>query len=232
MSNGDPPLPPEKPVGHHTNMRLDHLSYAVSNHELVDTVQRLGLQLGGSFTDGGRHPRFGTRNFVLPIEGGVYVEVVAALDHPASDKAPFGQAVKARAEDGGGWLGFAVAVDDISPIEERLGRPAVDGHRLRPDGFDLTWKQIGVNDLIGDASLPYFIEWTSESSQHPSLSGPVHVAAVACEIAGDRERVREWLGGSVESPIDGSDIQWVEAEENGLIAVHFRTAQGDVVRVD
>jgi hypothetical protein len=118
-------------------MRLDHLSYAVSNHELVDTVQRLGQQLGGSFTDGGRHPRFGTRNFVLPIEGGVYVEVVAALDHPASDKAPFGQAVKARAEDGGGWLGLAVAVEDISPFEQRLGRESVEGHRVRPDGYDI-----------------------------------------------------------------------------------------------
>ena len=51
-------------------MRLDHVSYAVSNHELVDTVQRLGQQLGGTFVDGGRHPRFGTRNFVLPLEGG------------------------------------------------------------------------------------------------------------------------------------------------------------------
>ena len=213
-------------------MRLDHLSYAVSNHELVDTVQRLGQQLGGSFTDGGRHPRFGTRNFVLPIEGGVYVEVVAALDHPASDKAAFGQAVRARAEDGGGWLGLAVGVEDIAPFEERLGRPAVDGHRLRPDGFDLTWKQIGVNDLIVDASLPFFIQWTSDPSQHPSLSGPAHVAAVACEIAGDRDRVREWLGGSVESPIDGSNIEWVDAEANGLIAVHFRTENGDVVRID
>jgi len=213
-------------------MRLDHLSYAVGNHELVDTVQRLGQQLGGSFIDGGRHPRFGTRNFVLPIEGGVYVEVVAALDHPASDKAPFGQVVKARAEDGGGWLGFAVAVDDISPFEARLGRPAVDGHRVRPDGYDLTWKQLGVNDLIADASLPYFIQWTSDAAQHPALSGPAHVAAVACEIAGDKQRVRDWLGGSVESPIDGSAIEWVDAEENGLIAVHFRTESGDVVRID
>ena len=50
-------------------MRLDHVSYAVSSNELVDTVQRLGQQLGGSFVDGGRHPRFGTRNFVLPLEG-------------------------------------------------------------------------------------------------------------------------------------------------------------------
>lgn len=219
-------------MGNHTFMRLDHVSYAVSNSELVDTVQRLGQQLGGSFHDGGRHPRFGTRNFVLPLEGGTYVEVVAALDHPASDKAPFGQAVRRRAEDGGGWLGWVVSVDDISPLEERLGRPAADGHRVRPDGFDLTWKQIGVTDVLEDPSLPFFIQWTSDPSHHPSLDEPAHVAAVACEIAGDKDRIRDYLGGDVASPIEGSDIQWVDADEPGLVAVHFRTANGDVVRID
>ena len=213
-------------------MRLDHVSYAVNSSELVDTVQRLGQQLGGSFIDGGRHPRFGTRNFILPIEGGTYVEVVAALDHPASDKAPFGQAVKARAEAGGGWLGWAVSVPDIAPIEARLGRPSVDGHRLRPDGFDLTWKQIGVVDLIEDASIPFFLQWTSDPSQHPSLVAPAHVSAVACEIAGDEDRIREWLGGEIDSPFEGSDITWVEADEPGLIAVVFKTATGDLVRID
>jgi catechol 2,3-dioxygenase-like lactoylglutathione lyase family enzyme len=213
-------------------MRLDHVSYAVSSNELVDTVQRLGQQLGGSFVDGGRHPRFGTRNFVLPIEGGTYVEVVAALDHPASDKAAFGQAVRARAEAGGGWLGWAVSVDDIAPIEARLGRPSVEGHRVRPDGFDLTWKQIGVANLIEDPSLPFFLQWTCPPEQHPSLAGPAHVSAVACELAGDKEHIREWLGGAVDAPVDGSDIEWVEADEPGLVAVIFRTANGDTVRVD
>jgi len=60
----------------------------------------------------------------------------------------------------------------------------------------------------------------------------VHVSAVACELAGDRERIREWLGGEIASPIDGSDIEWVEGEEPGLVAVHFRTANGDIVRID
>ena len=214
-------------------MRLDHVSYAVSSNELVDTVQRLGQQLGGSFVDGGRHPRFGTRNFILPLEGGTYVEVVAALDHPASEKAAFGQAVRRRAETGGGWMAWVVAVDDISTIEERLGRDAVDGHRVRPDGFDLTWRQIGVADVLEDPSLPFFIQWNCPPSEHPSLVAPAHVAAVACELAGDKDRIRDYLGGGdPASPIDSTDIEWVEAEDPGLVAVTFRTAKGDLVRVD
>lgn len=213
-------------------MRLDHVSYAVSHNELVDTVQRLGQQLGGSFEDGGRHPRFGTRNFILPLEGGVYLEVVAALDHPASDKAPFGQAVRARAEDGGGWLGWVVSVDDIAPVEQRVGRSAIEGHRVRPDGYDLTWKQLGITELRENPSLPFFIQWTSDPAQHPSMAHPAHVSAVSCELAGDKDRIREWLGGSVETPIDGTDVQWVDGGQPGLVAVHFKTANGDLVRID
>ena len=176
-------------------MRLDHVSYAVNSNELVDTVQRLGQQLGGTFVDGGRHPRFGTRNFVLPLEEGTYIEVVAALDHPASDKALFGQAVKRRAEDGGGWMAWVVAVDDIAPIEARLGRSAVDGHRVRPDGFDLTWKQIGVADVIEDPALPYFIQWLCPADEHPSLSRSVPprvTSSVSTESIDERQAVSSW----------------------------------------
>ena len=95
-------------------MRLDHLSFAAGPDGLVSTAQRIGGLLGRDFTDGGVHPRFGTRNMILPLAGHTYLEIVEVLDHPASDKAPFGQAVRARSAAGGGWLGWVVAVDDIS----------------------------------------------------------------------------------------------------------------------
>lgn len=212
-------------------VRLDHVSYAVSNSEMADTVQRLGAELRAPFFDGGRHPRFGTRNFILPLAGGRYLEVVSALDHPAAESAAFGRAVKARAELGGGWLGWVVAVDDITEVENRLGRNAVDGHRVRPDGFDLTWKQIGINELNEDPSVPYFVQWTVPADQHPSAAASGAVGIVGCEIAGDVDRIRDALGGPIDSPVDSADIDWVDAEEPGLQAVLFRTSQG-VVRID
>ena len=77
-------------------MRLDHLSYAAGPDGLRETARWIGGLLGEEFADGGIHPRFGTRNMVLPLSAGTYLEVVGVLDHPASDKAPFGQAVRAR----------------------------------------------------------------------------------------------------------------------------------------
>jgi hypothetical protein len=213
-------------------MRLDHVSYAVSHAELADTVQRLGCQLGGTFVDGGRHPSFGTSNFVLPLASGLYVEVVAALDHPAAEKAPFGRAVRARADAGGGWMGWVVSVDDISAIEARLGREAVAGHRVRPDGVKLTWQQIGVNDLLRDPSLPYFTEWTCAPELHPSRVAAATVDVVGCEICGDRDQIRAWLGDELHSPGHDVAIAWVDAAEPGLAAVTFRTASGETVRID
>lgn len=214
-------------------MRVDHLSYAAGPEGLGATVQRLGAALGAGFHDGGMHPRFGTRNFVLPLAGGTYLEVVAALDHPAADKAPFGQAVKARTEDGGGWLAWVVAVDDIEPIERRLARPAVAGHRRRPDGVDLTWRQIGVLDLLDDPALPFFVQWQVEPALHPGAHGNGNPSAAPrierVEICGDRDKVTDWVG----EPVEGIDfaVDWVEAEEPGLTAVHFSTPHG-TVRID
>src|SRR4051794_34902582 len=90
-------------------MRLDHLSYAAGPDGLAGTAQRIGGLLGRDFVEGGIHPRFGTRNMVLPLADHTYLEVVEVLDHPASDKAPFGQAVRARSALGGGGLGWVVA---------------------------------------------------------------------------------------------------------------------------
>jgi Glyoxalase-like domain len=209
-------------------MQLDHVSYAVRASELADTIQRLGADLGAAFIDGGRHPSFGTRNFILPLSGGTYIEVVSALDHPASEAAPFGRAVRERAEDGGGWLGWVVAVDDLAPVESRLGRDAVPGHRVRPDGADLTWKQIGVLDLLDDPQLPYFIEW-ADARQHPSVGFQTPVKITEISMSGSRETLETWLGGALDNALDGVELSFVEDEAPGISAVVFQTAHGAVV---
>jgi hypothetical protein len=126
-------------------MRLDHVSFAAGPDGLASTAQRIGGLLGTNFVDGGIHPRFGTRNMTLPLAGDIYMEIVEVLDHPASDKAPFGQAVRARSALGGGWLGWVVAVSVRSTVEQRRGREAAWGNRRRPDGSELRWRRIGVN---------------------------------------------------------------------------------------
>ncbi len=212
-------------------MRLDHLSFAAGQGGLDGTVQSISELLGEPFSDGGVHPRFGTRNRVLPLREGTYLEVVEVLDHPASDKAPFGQAVRARSELGGGWLGWVVAVDDIAPFEQRLGREAANGNRHRPDGVELRWKQLGVKGLQSDAQLPFFIQWETDAANHPSAGATGDVSFAALEIAGDPGRVSEWLGQSVEQPLEDVKVDWVAPNGTpGILAVQFQTRNG-LVRI-
>jgi hypothetical protein len=210
-------------------MRLDHVSYAAGPDGLRATAARIGDLLAEEFRDGGIHPRFGTRNMVLPMSEGTYVEVVEVLDHPASDKAPFGQAVRARSALGGGWLGWVVAVDDIAKVEDRLGRESVPGNRHRPDGVELTWRQIGVKGLQSDPQLPFFIEWESPADQHPSAGSTGSVRLATLEIAGDPHRVSDWLGNCVEGPLEDVEVEWVSPDGTpGLVAALFETAHGPV----
>lgn len=167
----------------------------------------------------------------MPLANGVYIEVVEVLDHPASDKAAFGQAVRARSALGGGWLGWVVGVDDIGEVERRLGVPAVAGNRWRPDGRELLWMQVGVNGLMSDPQLPFFVQWGGDPADHPGRGGNAEFGLATLEIAGDPRRVSEWLGQTVEAPLEDIEVEWVAPHGTpGIIAVQFRTPHG-LVRV-
>ena len=210
-------------------MRLDHIVFAAGPKGLTETTQRLSALLGEDFQDGGVHPRFGTRNAVLPLPGRTYLEGVEVLDHPASDKAPFGQAVRARTELGGGWLGWVVAVEDISAVEQRIGREAVHGNRHRPDGVELNWKQLGVKGLQADPQLPFFVEWESDPEIHPSVGATGKLALHSLEIAGDPDRVSKWLGEPSDHPLDDIEVEWVAPNGTpGIVAAQFTTPSGTV----
>jgi hypothetical protein len=212
-------------------MRLDHIVFAAGPDGLAGTAARLANLLGEEFRDGGVHPRFGTRNRIMPLTDGTYLELVEVLDHPASDKAPFGQAVRARSELGGGWMGWVVAVDDLAPLELRLGREAVKGNRHRPDGTELLWKQLGVKGLQSDPQLPFFIQWESDAKLHPSTGGTDKISLESLEIAGDPARVTEWLGQPVEAPLEDVKVEWVAPNGTpGIVAAQFQTPNG-LVRI-
>src|SRR5699024_8758607 len=177
------------------DMHLDHLSYAANPDGLAASAARLADILGAEFTDGGVHPRFGTRNMTLPLADGRYLELVEVLEHPAAEKAPFGQAVRARSEAGGGRLAGVLAGDAPSPYEERLGRKAADGTRPLPTGVRLEWKQLGIKGLLAEPQLPFFVHWEGDGPVH-GTEKPSDLTLQRIVLAGDPERVTDWLGGA------------------------------------
>jgi hypothetical protein len=205
------------------SMRLDHVSYVTSHDQLADTVQRLGSRLGTTFVDGGIHPRFGTRNFTAPLLDGKYIEVVCPLDHPATEQTPWGKAVSKKAQEGGGWLTWVFSTEDISPIEEKFGRKAVDGHRTRPDGTDLKWKQIGVKEITDSRELPFFIQWLTED--HPSKDGNPVAAMQRIVISSTSMLENSFFKEQIAESTKNLTIEWdanVESEEgSGIIRIDF-----------
>jgi hypothetical protein len=211
-------------------MRLDHVSYACGQDGLAATASRVADILGIESVKGGVHPRFGTRNVIFPLLNNQYLEVVEVLNHPASDKAPFGQAVRARSEMGGGWMGWCVAVDDLAPFEQRLGRSAVPGNRKFPDGQELTWQQIGIKGLIADPQVPYMLRWDDGTEDlHPSKALVPQGRITNICIAGSRDRVREWLGTPDQSPLGDVGVDWQAPNGTpGILSVTFQTPKGPV----
>ncbi len=208
---------------------LDHVSYAAESDGLQATTERLASALNVEPLDGGYHPRFGTRNMLLPMHGLQYVEIVEVLDHPVASKALFGQAVRERSSTGGGWLGWVVSTDDLSAFERRLERPAVEGSRRRPDGLELRWKQIGLKGLMADPQLPYIVKWEVADSLRPGADKPSAVSIRGIEIAGDPDRVRDWLGTDLGEPLRGVAVDWVAPHgQPGVMSVTFETPRGQV----
>jgi hypothetical protein len=216
-----------------STMRLDHVSYVTSHDQLADTVQRLGSRLGSAFVDGGIHPRFGTRNFTCALKNGQYIEVVCPLDHPATEQTPWGRAVSKKARDGGGWLTWVFSTEDISSIEAKFGREAIEGHRTRPNGTDLKWKQIGVKEITESREFPFFIQWLSKD--HPSQDGNPTAQIEKIVIANNRQLTDSWFKEEILSALGKVDIEWLVPSNNedtsGIVEVHMRL-QDKVIILD
>ena len=214
-------------------MRLDHISYVASHDQISDVVNRIGSQIGTAFVDGGIHPKFGTRNFTAPLLNNQYIEVVCPLDHPATDSTPFGRAVKKKAEEGGGWLTWVLATEDIKKVESRLGRTSVDGNRRRPDGSELGWKQIGVLATLEDSQLPFFIQWLTK--EHPSADGKATAKISKIEIAGDEAKIKNWLESDMHKILEEIEIAWIDtnlhSDSTGIVSIELLVNK-NTVKID
>lgn len=212
-------------------MRLDHISYVTTHDQLADTVQRLGSRLGSTFVDGGIHPRFGTRNFTAALRNHQYIEVVCPLDHPATEQTPWGKAVSKKSQEGGGWFTWVFSTEDIGPFALKFGREAIEGHRTRPNGVDLKWKQIGVKEILENPEFPFFIQWMT--SEHPSQDGRPEAEIKKIVFSNGNELADSWFKKEILDSLGTIEIDWLNPILNdgdvGIVAVHLNTNAGVVI---
>lgn len=211
-------------------MKLDHISYVTTREQLATTVQRLGSLLGSTFRDGGVHPSFGTRNFTAPLKSEQYFEIVCPLEHPATETSHWGKAVLKKAKNGGGWLTWVFSTHDISRFENKFGRPAIHGHRLRPDGYELRWKQIGVLEISEAPELPFFVEWLS--SEHPAKEDDPTARIKKIKISDNNKLNRSSFKNEILQSLGEIEIEWENESpinlDKGISSIEFLTPNGIV----
>ena len=164
-------------------MRIDHAIWATS--DLDAAAARFEREHGLASTGGGRHEGMGTHNRIVPLGGG-YLELLAIADADEAAASPLGRFVDAAIE---GWMGWAVVVDDVDAVAERLGTEITVIARA---GF--TARLTGVVEALAEPTLPFFLA-RDEGTPDPGEGGPAG-GLTWIEVAGDGERLREWLGGA------------------------------------
>jgi len=86
-------------------------------------------------------------------------------------------------------LGFAT--EDISKVKVKFGRSAIEGHRTSPDGSNLNWKQIGVNEITVSREFPFFIQWLT--ADYHSQDGKAVAAIEKIRIADTDHLLDSWF---------------------------------------
>jgi Glyoxalase-like domain len=118
-------------------------------------------------------------------------------------------------------------------LHQKFGREAIEGHRTRPNGTDLKWKQIGVKEITDSREFPFFIQWLS--ADHPSQDGTPQAEIKKIVIA-DRDQLADsWFKLEIMESLGDVNIEWADPSTNddqtGIVALYLSTSTG-LVKLD
>jgi len=149
--------------------KIDHLVYCVPN--LEEAIQEIGSKLGIFPVFGGFHKTQGTKNALLNLGSGQYLEILAA--DPTN-----------KEHQSNRWMGidliqkpqmtrWAIKSDNISSdsIILKSSYPKMgaifNGSRLTSDGEELAWSMILPLSKPEVEVIPFMVDW-SDSAFHPT----------------------------------------------------------------
>lgn len=151
---------------------LDHLVLATP--DLAATVDLVARALGVKPVAGGRHPGRGTRNYLLGLGNGGYLEIIGPDPEQPEPEQPRPFAIDSSTE--ARLAGWAVRVTDIDAAVESARTagfdpgPASDLSRATPDGRILEWRLTFPDFSEPTQIVPFLIDWGATA--HPSAELP------------------------------------------------------------
>jgi hypothetical protein len=179
-------------------VRIDHIIYGVS--DLQGAVARFADEFGLEATGGGDHREFGTRNQIVPVGAGQYIELMAVADRRSQH--PLALTLHQLVRDGDRLFAVCLRPDNLDDVARRLSITVAPAERHNPDGTIVRWRLAGVEAALGPERLPFFIDWqgaeTRLDTEHDEVAKADGIVWV--EYGGDADRLAEWTG-SPELPL-------------------------------
>ncbi len=171
---------------------IDHLVIACADPD--EAANQLESGLGISATGGGRHAGRGSRNRIVWLADGSYLELIGIEDAELAGRSPVSAAaVRTLEQHGGGLATYALQEDDIETAAAALGAigavgPVSHGTRTRDDGEVVAWWTSFPNGDLAPDATPFLIqhaftgaEWGADAMaaraafRHP-IGSPVGLA--------------------------------------------------------
>ena len=150
---------------------LDHVILGVP--DLERAVAEFQARTGVMPAIGGSHPGRGTRNALVSLGDGTYLEIIAPDPSQRSD---LQMVVQLRQLIRPTLVGWAIGTGDPARLKRRLEQSGIrtdqpePGGRITPDGTTLRWETFGAAGMDRDSD-PFFIHWIDPAS-HPSRTAP------------------------------------------------------------
>lgn len=148
---------------------LDHIVYATN--DLERTASAFERATGVAPRIGGRHPVVATKNAVVGLGPGRYIEIIG----PDPDLSPADGVQRPFGIDSlpgprlVGWALRSGGIDEAAAASARAGAdlgPVVPMQRLQPDGRILRWRMALPTPLAFSGAIPFLIDWGN--TPHPS----------------------------------------------------------------
>lgn len=199
---------------------MDHLCWLVDDGET--TREALARQEGLGSERGMYYDRAGTQHWNVPLCPPSYVEILEIVNRQDAERGDVGPETLAAEARGGGLFSWAVLVDDLEGVSERLGI-AIDDYTLeQPDGTLRGWRTVS-----GPCHLPFFIDYPNNPGRPgrmaEMLSRVGHSNATSSVatlvIEGEEQAMNAWIGPHA------IPMRFVPGDQ-GLLAAELATPHG------
>jgi hypothetical protein len=174
--------------------KVDHLVYATP--DLTRGIEAIEKLLGVRATQGGQHPRIGTRNALVALGSATYLEIIGPDPEQPAPQGPRRFGIDDLTSPTLlTWVAKGTDLDRFAGAAAKGGvnlGDVIAGSRKRPDGVVLSWRYTDPQVVLSDRLIPYFIDWGS--SPHPAATAARGATLVGLRAEHpDAARVRKML---------------------------------------